>query len=110
MAVAWACLNNEPLLWHNATARTSEPCLIVSASSGWQVVTTISRGRLVWHNGVLDVTPGTGRFIPMPTHGMLFEGLDKQDAAYLATNFPYGSTPVPRGQPVQAATASKDEL
>ncbi len=61
----------------------------------------------MWHEGVLDVTPGTGRFIPMPTHGPLFEGLDKQDATYLATNFPYGPTPVPREQP---AAASKDEL
>ena len=72
-----------------------------------QVVTTISRGRLVWHHGVLDVTPGTGRYIPMPTHGPLFDGLDKQDAAYLATHFPYGPTSVAREQP---GSTSKDEL
>lgn len=44
-----------------------------------QVVSTISRGRLVWHEGVLNVTAGTGRLIHMPSHGPLFEGLQAAD-------------------------------
>ena len=77
-----------------------------------QVTTTISRGRLVWHEGKLDVAPGTGRFIPMPTGGALFEGLAKQDAGWVAATFPYGSTPVPRGGEggAGAGAGSRDEL
>ncbi|EFJ48385.1 hypothetical protein VOLCADRAFT_60577, partial [Volvox carteri f. nagariensis] len=44
-----------------------------------KVVTTISRGRLVWHNGqLLGVRPGTGRFVPMPPFGPLFEVREAQ--------------------------------
>ena len=46
-----------------------------------QVVSTISRGRLVWHEGALHVEPGTGRFIHLPSGGRLFEGLDTRAAA-----------------------------
>lgn len=46
-----------------------------------QVVTTISRGRVVWHNGKLDVQPGMGRFVPLPPGGHLFEGLDTGSGA-----------------------------
>lgn len=75
------------------------------------MVTTISRGRLLWHDGVLNVTPGTGRFIPTPTHSPLFEGLAKQDDAYLATRFPYGPTPVVReGGAGAGAGKARDEL
>jgi hypothetical protein len=115
-----------------------------------QVTTTISRGRLVWHDGVLNVgvranahaqvsdhscatnqllqvplitgagvaksrrktqqsapdvymshacscnhlqvTRGSGRFLPLPTGGPLFEGLHLQQAA--RWKLPYGDTPV----------------
>ena len=42
-----------------------------------QVITTISRGRLVWHNDKLDVQPGTGRFVKTPPGGHLFAGLSR---------------------------------
>ena len=41
-----------------------------------QVTTTISRGRVVWHDGKLSVQPGTGRFVRMEPGGSLYEGLD----------------------------------
>lgn len=59
-----------------------------------QVVVTISRGRLVWYDGQLNVQRGTGRFIPMPPGGSLFEGLEQQDL--LEVMFPYGPLPVQR--------------
>ena len=68
-----------------------------------QVVTTISRGRVVWHGGVLDVTAGTGRLIPMPSHGPLFEGLDLADKA----QFDWGYGPQCRPPP---AADVRDEL
>eukprot|EP00879_Flechtneria_rotunda_P026618 GHRR01028394.1.p1 GENE.GHRR01028394.1~~GHRR01028394.1.p1 ORF type:complete len:135 (-),score=35.42 GHRR01028394.1:2336-2740(-) len=40
-----------------------------------KVTVTISRGRLVWYGGKLNIKPGTGRFIKLPANGPLFEGL-----------------------------------
>ena len=59
------------------------------------MVTTISRGRLVWHEGRLNVTRGSGRFVPTPTHGPLFQGLDKQPE-HLVDVQRYGGVPVQR--------------
>lgn len=44
-----------------------------------KVVVTISVGRVVWKDGIFNVTSGTGRFIHLPPFGPLFEGLDLQD-------------------------------
>ena len=46
-----------------------------------RVVTTVSRGRLVWHDGKLNVERGSGRRIMMEPFGPLFDGLDKMDEA-----------------------------
>lgn len=46
---------------------------------------TISRGSVVWENGVLNVMPGSGKYIKMPPFGYLFDGIDKSDAAYLSS-------------------------
>lgn len=45
-----------PLCMHGA---------VYKSPAARQVVTTISRGRLVWHNGKLDVQPATGRYVPL---------------------------------------------
>ncbi len=62
-----------------------------------KVVVTISRGRVVWEGGALHVQPGTGRFLPLPPFGPLFEGLGAQDERASELQFPYGATPVLRG-------------
>lgn len=53
---------------------------------GWtmkgKIETTISRGRVVWENGELNVEPGSGRYVHLPPYSYLFNGLDKIDAAY----------------------------
>ncbi|GFR51732.1 hypothetical protein Agub_g14105 [Astrephomene gubernaculifera] len=59
-----------------------------------KVVTTLSRGRLVWHEGRLRVRRGSGRFVRRPPFGPLFQGLDEQERR--ALTLPYGPTPVPR--------------
>jgi dihydropyrimidinase len=46
------------------------------------VEVTISRGRVVWENDVLNVMPGSGKYIEMPPFGYLFDGIAKSDAAY----------------------------
>lgn len=62
-----------------------------------QVTTTISRGRLVWHDGRLSVEPSSGRFIPLPTHSpWLFDGLDKQPLEVRWAGPPGAVTPVDR--------------
>ena len=68
-----------------------------------RVTTTISRGRVVWHDGKLTVDKGSGRFIPLPSGGELFVGLEAKDAAAMK------GSPVNRGEglpPLQ----EKDEL
>lgn len=68
-----------------------------------QVVTTISRGRLVWHNGKLDVQPRTGRFVKMPLYGALHFGLGVQDAQRL-------QPPVAAKKRSQPGSGTHDEL
>ena len=62
-----------------------------------KVVTTISQGKVVWHNGKLSVEPGSGRFIrrqPFAPH--LYQGLKEQEVTWIQEEFPYGLTPVIR--------------
>lgn len=61
-----------------------------------KVVTTISRGKVVWENGQLNVVKGAGRFMKLPLFTPMFEGVALRDAAWLAKTFPYGHTPVNR--------------
>jgi dihydropyrimidinase len=47
--------------------------------SFWGAVeTTISSGRVVWHNGTLYTTKGSGRFVPTPPFGKMFHGLESE--------------------------------
>lgn len=70
------------------------------------MVTTISRGKVVWHDGQLSVEEGAGRFVECLAFGPLYQGLDLLDASYLRRKFPYGDIPVQRKPP----SRSKDEL
>uniref|UniRef100_A0A7N0THU3 dihydropyrimidinase n=3 Tax=Kalanchoe fedtschenkoi TaxID=63787 RepID=A0A7N0THU3_KALFE len=48
-----------------------------------KILVTIAGGRIVWQNGELKVTPGTGKYIKMQPFGYAFEGIDRKDAEYL---------------------------
>ncbi|GAM17846.1 hypothetical protein SAMD00019534_010210 [Acytostelium subglobosum LB1] len=41
--------------------------------------TTIVAGKVVWNNGTLSTTLGSGRFVPRPSHGCVFDGINKRD-------------------------------
>jgi hypothetical protein len=73
-----------------------------------QVVVTVSQGKVVWEGGALNVKEGAGRFIRTPPFPPLFDGLAEQDAAWTATNFPYGPVPVQRD--ASHAADKNDEL
>eukprot|EP00892_Ulva_mutabilis_P012811 jgi/Ulvmu1/9902/UM057_0059.1 len=46
-----------------------------------KVTTTISRGRLAWHNDEFLLTAGSSRFITTPAGGPMFHGLEQQHGA-----------------------------
>jgi dihydropyrimidinase len=60
----------DPTLEHTLSAPTHHSKIDSSVYEGrkvkGKVVTTISRGKVVWDNGKLNTKPGEGRFIPMP--------------------------------------------
>eukprot|EP00882_Tetradesmus_deserticola_P008215 GHRQ01008660.1.p1 GENE.GHRQ01008660.1~~GHRQ01008660.1.p1 ORF type:complete len:448 (+),score=139.90 GHRQ01008660.1:97-1344(+) len=109
----------DPSVNHTITAATHHSRIDTNVYEGKEiagkVTVTISRGRLVWYKGKLDVQPGSGRFITLPTHGLLSDGLGKAGAdtaaqlmkAFSADN---GATPVVRGAAGSNGTARKDEL
>lgn len=70
-----------------------------------RVTTTISRGRIVWHDGKLSVERGSGKFVPLPAGGLLFAGLERRDAATLKL---YGGASVERG--ARRYNIQRDEL
>eukprot|EP01012_Entosiphon_sulcatum_P056337 TRINITY_DN79982_c0_g1_i1.p1 TRINITY_DN79982_c0_g1~~TRINITY_DN79982_c0_g1_i1.p1 ORF type:complete len:497 (+),score=77.98 TRINITY_DN79982_c0_g1_i1:23-1513(+) len=41
---------------------------------------TISRGKVVWENGQLYVQPGSGKYIPRPCFGHVFDGIATRDS------------------------------
>ncbi|KAI3428696.1 hypothetical protein D9Q98_007519 [Chlorella vulgaris] len=102
----------DPLLEHSIAAATHHSAMDTNIYQGYRlkgkVVSTISRGRLVWHNGKLNITRGTGRFIPTPTFGPLFEGLDKRPE-HLVDVARYGGVPVQRGS-IEGKVDARDEL
>ncbi|CAM8975581.1 unnamed protein product [Rhodiola kirilowii] len=56
-----------------------------------KVEVTIARGKVVWENDKLSVTPGSGQYVEMPTRGYMYEGLDKQDDAFkVSAEYTYG--------------------
>lgn len=61
-----------------------------------QVVVTVSRGRVVWEGGQLNVTRGSGRFLPLLRFGPLFAGLEAQQRWEQSHAFPHGPVPVVR--------------
>lgn len=82
---------------------SNSPLLLAGKHIEGKVTTTISRGRLVWHDGKLDVPKGSGRFIPLAPFGSLFEGLERQGSStvdQLVRSFAsrQGPTPVARSQ------------
>nr|CAB3474573.1 unnamed protein product [Digitaria exilis] len=60
------------------------------------VEVTISRGRVVWEDGILNIAPGSGRYVRMQPFGYVFDGIEKSDAAYRASL----RAPVQRGKAV----------
>eukprot|EP00898_Chlorokybus_atmophyticus_P007714 jgi/Chlat1/7944/Chrsp68S00585 len=51
-----------------------------------KIETTISRGRVVWHDDKLDVRSGSSRFVPMKPFMSLFDGLAKLDTQWVGVH------------------------
>lgn len=75
----------DPKVSHTISANTHHSNLDTNIYEGrtvtGKVVSTISRGRLVWHENKLTVKRGSGRRIMMKPYGPLFEGLETIDDA-----------------------------
>jgi dihydropyrimidinase len=107
----------DPVQAHTLSAASAHGRIDTSLWEGrrvlGRVVTTISRGRVLWHDGVLSVEPNTGRFVPARPFGSLYSGASVAQAAARAAerDFPeelLGATPVKRAGdvvPVPAATS-----
>lgn len=74
----------DPRIEHVISAATHHSRIDTNVYEGkkirGKVVTTISRGRVVWENGVLNVEKGSGRYIKLPSGGELFAGLERKRA------------------------------
>ena len=101
---------------HVLSARTAHGAMDTSLWEGravrGRVTHTLSRGRMLWADGQLRVSRGTGRFVPTAPFGALYAGADvaAQRAARLRRDFPpeaLGDTPVARDD---AAPPARDEL
>ena len=73
----------DPTVVHTISASTHHSKIDTNIYEGrtvkGRVVTTISRGRLVWHEGkLMNVERGSGRRIMLRPFGPLFTGLDKK--------------------------------
>ena len=100
----------DPGVEHTLSMRTHHSAMDTNIYEGRKVrgsvVTTVSRGRLVWHDGRLDVAPHSGRLIPLPTHSpWLFDGLEKQPLVTGWAGPPGVHTPVDRSGGKGAAVA-----
>ncbi|PSC75311.1 Dihydroorotase [Micractinium conductrix] len=104
----------DPALEHTLRAAAHHSALDTNIYEGYKargkVLTTISRGRLVWHEGRLNITRGSGRFVPTPTHGPLYAGLDAVPEHSLFDVARYGGVPVRRAGDAPASGAARDEL
>lgn len=71
------------------SAKTHHSRIDTNVYEGWttrgKIEVTISRGRVVWEKGMLNIKQGSGRYIPLPPFGHLFDGLDRLDSAYLSS-------------------------
>ena len=91
----------DPQREHVITAATHHSAMDTNIYEGMRVrgkvVTTISRGRVVWHEGKLDVAAGSGRFIAMPPFApSLFGVAPTRAPRHEVEARRYGTVPVQR--------------
>jgi dihydropyrimidinase len=67
------------------SAKTHHHAVTTNIFEGMQVagiaLYTVSRGKVVWENGVLHTVRGAGRYIPRPCFGEAFAGIAASDEA-----------------------------
>jgi dihydropyrimidinase len=101
----------DPSKEHTISAATHHSAMDTNVYEGkivrGKVTTTISRGKVVWHEGKLNVERGSGQYVPLPTGGPLFAGLDARDASIKSV---YGEAPVDREEAATEEKKVKDEL
>lgn len=71
----------DPNVEHVISAQTHHSKMDTNVYEGkrirGKVVTTISRGKVVWNNGRLSVSKGSGRYIPLKAYPPIFQGIEK---------------------------------
>jgi dihydropyrimidinase len=89
----------DPNQTRTISAKTHHQNIDFNIYEGMEVIggpaVTMSRGRVLWENGKLTTTPGTGKYLPRPLYGPTFDSQRKR-------NEQHAETPVARTLPARA--------
>lgn len=114
LCVCSVCVCVVTLQEHTLSASTHHHCNDLNIYEGkrikGKVEITIRRGEVVWRNDKLTVKPGTGRFLPLPLFGPLYDGIGERDQQSVKLSQKFRAQYSKSASVAKGPTAGKDEL